>query len=347
MVASLIAYEGDSGRSLLAGTVHQLIAIQQLDWMISATVATGLMVLVGITSWRRLRRRMSYETWYFLHLLGYLAILLAVGHALVLGSDIAGDTWAIAWWVGLYAVVVWLLVQRRVISLVRSLVRPGLHVSGVRDDGGDLRTITVSGPGLRSLSGRPGQWYRLRFGGRGWWWQTHPYSASAAPSTGGLEFTIAVAGDSSRALAHARLGTRVWLEGPYGVFTRAAAKGRPLLLIGGGSGLAPLRAILQDASATDRPVLLLRARSADDIPYHGEMEALAARSGGHAFHAIGRTAATSGDMFDPDRLRHAIPDLTDRDAFLCGPPGLILAARRGLIRAGLDPRHIHSERYDY
>lgn len=346
-LASLIAYEGDSGRSLLAGLIHQSVAIQSLDWMVAATVATALFVVVGLTSWRRLRRRMSYETWYLLHVLGYLAVVLALGHALVLGTDIAGDRWAIGWWVGLHLVVLCLLLTRRFAPLVGSLLRPRLSIGRLEASGGGLTTVTVTGPGIATLQGRAGQWYRLRLGGRGWWWQSHPYSASAVPTVEGVQFTVAAQGDGACALATAAPGTRIWLEGPYGVFTRAAAHGRPLLLIGGGSGLAPLRALLQEAAPADRPVLIVRARDERAIPYRGELEHLTAVNSGQTYHALGRTAASTGDVFDPAALRRAIPDLAARAAFLCGPAGMVAAARKGLVRAGLDPRHIHAERYDY
>ena len=346
VIVSVMAYMGP-GSSFLVGFAKESIAIQQLQWMVAATVSTALIALVSVTSWRRLRKKMAYETWYFLHVLGYLGIVLAVGHALVLGVDMRNHFAAQAWWVALYLATFTLMAWRRVGPAITSLLRGRLEVTRVRPAGPDMVAITVSGPGMASLRGRAGQFYRVRFGGRGWRWQSHPYSVSAMPTTAGLEFSVKHAGDGSAALMRARVGTRVWVEGPYGHFTREAADGRPLLFIGGGSGLAPIRALLQESGPDDRPIVVLRAPHRGEIPYAGEVEKLAESHDGAAFHILGRTSQFKADPFSPEVLLAAVPDAAERAAFLCGPTGLVMAARRGLIAAGVPSDQIHSERFDY
>ena len=60
------------------------------------------MIVIGLSSWRRMRRLIPYETWYFVHLTGYLAVLLGFGHQLTLGADFATDTLAFWWWTALF-----------------------------------------------------------------------------------------------------------------------------------------------------------------------------------------------------------------------------------------------------
>ena len=345
-IASVVAYETAAQGNWFTALVKESIAIQQLEWMVSATVSMVIIAIVATTSWRRIRRRMSYETWYFIHVLGYVGIVFALGHALVLGADIRSDKLAWWWWAGLYAWVFALVIARRFGPAIVSLLREELTVSRVVVAGPEMVAITVSGPGLTSLRGKAGQFYRVRFG-NGWWWQSHPYSVSAVPTTAGLEFSVKNAGDGSLALMKSRLGTRVWVEGPYGVFTREAAEGRPLLLVGGGSGLAPIRAILQEATNADRPIVVLRAPSRDQVPYAGDIEKLAVAKGGAAFYVLGRTADLAIDPFAADVMLQAVPDLTERAVFLCGPTGLVAAARDGLREAGVSSAQIHSERFDY
>ena len=88
-----------------------LIRTQQ--WMIAAFAALVLFVAIGLSSWRRIRRRIAYETWYFVHLTAYLAVVLAFGHQLTLGTDISGHTLSLTWWIGLSAATfAWVVAAR-------------------------------------------------------------------------------------------------------------------------------------------------------------------------------------------------------------------------------------------
>src|SRR5690606_28811424 len=112
------------------------------------------------------------------------------------------------------------------------------------------------------------------------WWQPHPFSLSAAPTTAGLRFTVKQLGDGSADVLRTRPGTRVVLEGPYGCFTAAAAHGAPVVLIGGGVGIAPLRAVLEDCTPAQRPVVIVRLRRPEDLAHRAELERLVAARGG-------------------------------------------------------------------
>jgi DMSO/TMAO reductase YedYZ heme-binding membrane subunit len=72
--------------------------------MLLATAGTLLLVLVTVTSIRRARRRLRYESWHLLHLYAYLGAGLALPHQLWTGTDFIGSPAAIAYWWTLYAV---------------------------------------------------------------------------------------------------------------------------------------------------------------------------------------------------------------------------------------------------
>jgi predicted ferric reductase len=315
-------------------------------WMPSAMAGGALMALVALTSWRRIKRRMAYETWYYLHVLGYLSVALALGHVLVLGSDFAGNLVAQVWWVALYLAVAWTILVSRVWPLAKSLARP-LRVTGVQTLPDGSLSIWVAGPALAAMHANPGQFFSLRFGVRGLWWQTHPYSLSAAPFAGGLRFTF-TPGDDAAAFQRIAVGTRVWLEGPYGTFTADRAHGSAVVLIGAGSGIAPLRAILEDLSPASAPIVLLRVRQAEHAWFVTELQQLTERLGGRLHLITGsRASLAPHDPFSPAALAAAVDDLPTRAAFICGPTGMTRAATRGLRGAGMPASAIHTERYVY
>ena len=104
-----------------------------------------------------------------------------------------------------------------------------------------------------------------RFLTRELWWQAHPYSLSALPQPPYLRFTVKGLGDSSRALAQLRPGTRVAFEGPYGAFTDHARLSDGVLLVAAGVGITPLRALLEDLPAHADVVVIVRASTVADI----------------------------------------------------------------------------------
>lgn len=315
------------------------------SWMVAALVGTVLFTIIGLTSWRRLRRTMSYETWYFVHTLGYLAVLMGFGHQLTLGADIARDTVALWWWVGLAVATVAIIVWSRIGVVVTSL-RRRFYVTAISKEAPGVGSIHVSGPGLRTLRASGGQFFMMRPLAKGLWWQAHPFSVSAAPTNAGLRFTVKELGDDTPALLRMKPGTRVLLEGPYGVFTADQAKGEKVVLFGGGVGVAPIRAILEDCRPEQRPVVMIRVHDERDLIHRAELERLVASRNG-VLHVLAGPRAwfAANDPFAAATLRAWIPDLAERHAFVCGPASLESAVTTGLRKAGMPTRNIHLESF--
>ncbi len=154
----------------------------------------------------------------------------------------------------------------------------------------------------------------------------------------------------------ATIGDTIEIKGPLGGhFVWAPADGGPILLVGGGSGLVPLMAMLRHRAAVESTAafhLLLSTRTAADIPYREELQALAARGDGFDLTlALTREPATRiGDysrridaamMQDVLRSLPAPPLLT----FICGTNGFVNAAADGTIAAGVAAGSIRTERY--
>ena len=120
-------------------------------------------------------------------------------------------------------------------------------------------------------------------------------------------------GEHSHALAGLRPGTRVLAEGPYGALTGAVRSKRRVLLIAGGVGITPMRALFQTLPV--RPgdlTLVYRASEPGDVVFRDELERLARQRGARLFFVVGRRADLGKDPLSAAALR--LPDPRPRPA---------------------------------
>jgi len=321
-----------------------LIRTQQ--WMIAALAALVLFLAIGLSSWRRIRRRIAYETWYFVHLTAYLAVLLAFGHQITLGTDISGRTLALVWWIGLCSATFAWVVMARSGDFIRSLTRGRTVITRLRQEAPGVGSVEIGGPGLRRVRASAGQFFIIRVARRGLWWQPHPFSLSAAPTRDAIRFTIKDLGDGSSDILRTEKGTRVLLEGPYGRFTVDEAEGSRVVLFGGGVGIAPIRALLEDLESHQKPVVILRCKAQDELMHLAEIETLvAARKGTLHVLAGPREWFSAGDPFRPDVLSKAVPDIRERHSFICGPASFEYAIEKSLRALKVPSKQVHRERF--
>ena len=196
--------------------------------VLMASVAGLLLVGVGAVSARAARRRMRYETWYYLHFYTYLAVALAFSHQFATGADFMTNRPARLAWSALYLGVAAAIVWYRLALPVRQAVRHRMRVAAVYPEAPGVVSIVISGRRLAELRAESGQFFRWRFLTRDLWWAANPYSLSAAPRADLLRITVKNFGEHSAALTRLRPGTRVLTEGPYGALTaaRRSAAGR-------------------------------------------------------------------------------------------------------------------------
>jgi predicted ferric reductase len=334
-----------------SGVVAELgTLLATYPFVLAAAVGLGLFVLVAVSSIRSARRRAAYETWFGLHLYVYLAVALAFAHQFVVGSDLAHDPVARLYWIGLYAVAAGLLLAFRVVAPLVLNARHRFVVANVVPEARGVASIYVGGRDLDRLAVRSGQFFLLRLLTRDGWYRAHPFSISAAPNGQYLRFTVKDLGDWSHRLQSVGVGTRVFLEGPYGVLTGARRNRRKVLLVAGGVGITPLRAMLESFAADPGElVLVYRAPNDRDIVFRHELDLLAASRGAVVHYLIGRRGepGVPAEPLGAEALRRLVPDTAERDAYLCGPVEMMDAARRSLLALGVPGRRIHLERFTY
>ena len=317
-------------------------------YVLMATFATGLLLLVAITSLRAARGRLRWETWRFLHLYAYLAIALAFGHELAVGTDFSNDPVARWYWIGLYVAVGLCVLTFRLGHPLWLSLRHDLSVSKIVPEGPGVVSIYVKGRNLDQLQASAGQYFRWRFFTREGWWRTHPFSLSAPANGQYLRLTVKGVGDDSRALHGIHPGTAVGIEGPYGRFTTQRQTLTKVLLIAGGIGITPLRALIEEIPPRrDAITLIYRARSWEDVVFREELEKLVRDRRGTIHYLVGRrgTSEMPEDPLSAQTLRRLVPDIASRDIFICGPAEMMTRIDVILRSIGVAPEHIHFERF--
>ncbi|MFD4602328.1 ferric reductase-like transmembrane domain-containing protein [Streptomyces sp. NPDC058464] len=323
------------------GPVGELVDLAETtEGVLRAVVALGIIIVIGAVSARYARRRLAYETWHFIHLYTYVAVVLAFSHQVAVGTTFTASTAAKTYWYAVWGVALGAVALGRLVLPLWRNYRHQFRVSAVVPESDNVVSVHVTGRDLDKLGAQAGQFFLWRFLTKDRWWQANPFSLSAAPDGRSLRLTAKAAGDGSAALRHLRVGTRVFAEGPYGAFTTLHRQKTESLLIAGGVGVTPIRALLEDLEG--HAVVIYRVGTDRDAVLYDELRDLAVAKGAE-LHLV--TGPPVPDRLAPRELVRLVPDIADRDVFLCGPPPMMNAVLRTLGDLGVPKPQIHFERF--
>lgn len=234
-------------------------------------------------------------------------------------------------------------------------------LTSVRPETARTKTFTFSLPDWQPH--RPGQHYDVRLTAPDGYQTERSYSIASPPEkTGIVELTVERIedGEVSSYLDEVLMpGDRIEMRGPIGgYFVWEASLGGPLLLIGGGSGVVPLMAMLRHRLAVDSRVparLLYSVRSPEDVIYRDELERLAgasrrAHDGLEVIYTFTRSAPPGWTGYarriDADMLAETLSPLgAAARIYICGPTQLVENAADCLVRLGVPPGQIRTERF--
>lgn len=305
-------------------------------------IAVGLIVVIVTLSVRLARRRLSYETWHAVHLLFYVVLTLGIIHQVYEGTAFALNPVTRLYWWGLWTCAIGALLTGRLLRPLARNHRHRLRVAAVVPESDDVVSVHVTGRDLDRLRAKSGQFFLWRFPGHQRWWQANPFSLSAAPNNRSLRLTAKAVGATSAGLRDLPIGARVFAEGPYGAFTLAARSRSATLLIAGGIGVTPVRSLLEDPALGSDTVVIYRVRRGADAVLLGEIRNLAAERGARLHVITGRTGGAN-QPFHPPNLHHLVPDITERDVYVCGPHALTAAVLAALRTLKVPSRQVHAE----
>jgi predicted ferric reductase len=328
-----------------SATLHEAwVLLRSYPDMLAALAGFSLLVLAGVTSYRTVRQRLRYETWWVVHLYLYLGLALAFAHQVVTGVSFIGHPLVRALWIVIWAGTAGMVLVFRVVQPAWRSVRHQLRVAEIRDEAPGVISVICRGRRLDKLAVSGGQFFLWHFLTRDLWWQGHPYSLSALPSPRYLRVTIKGLGDHSRAIAHLRPGTRVAIEGPYGAFTSHARSSDRVLLLGAGVGITPLRALLEDLPPGADVVVVVRASTVHDLVHRSEIAALVKQRGGRLHEIVGPRHQVA---LDARALRRNVPDIAARDVYICGPEEFCSVVTDAAARLKMAPEQIHTEPFAF
>ncbi|PFG33004.1 ferredoxin reductase family protein [Sanguibacter antarcticus] len=318
-----------------------LMTLATIPDMVSALVGTAIFLVVGTSSARLARKHLSYEVWFMLHLSIYVGIFLTFAHQITAGTHFVGSLLAQVVWIALYVgTASSLLMWRVVLPLVRHQ-QTTFRVEQVVPEGAGMVSVWMRGAGLERLSAQGGQFVLVRFLTRGHRWTSHPYSLSTVPTSNMLRVTIAALGDHSSATAHIKPGTRVLVEGPFGRFTAERSTSSGALLIAGGAGIGPIRSISEDLLRRGQDVVVLhRSQTADGLALSSELMDVE----NLRYEPLpGRRAELGYDPLAPHSILSLVPDVAERDVFVCASESLMEAVVISLRSLGVPRNAIHYE----
>jgi len=335
-----VGYASRNGKTIL----DQFVSFQSWEDVTRATVALWLFVAVITSSAIVVWRKLKYETWYFIHLVVYLAILLAFGHQLEVGRDLQDKAFA-AYWIALHLFVLLNLAYFRFGRPLLNHIRHGFTVDRIAAETPDVVSVHLRGRALDRFRFDAGQFAIWRFLAKGYWSEAHPFSFSSSPDGKTLRFTAKSSGDFTRRLKDLKPGTPVLLDGPHGAFTHSMAATGKRLYIAGGIGITPIRSMIGDRPELDS-VLLYGCRTEADIALRGELEGLAAK-GLKLHHVLGNQPGWPGEngFIDKEKIQRLAPDFLQRDAYLCGPWPMMKAVIAALDELGFPRRQLHYEKF--
>ncbi len=230
----------------------------------------------------------------------------------------------------------------------------------------EVRDILVETPRVKSLllhvpewqGHLPGQHVDIRLTAEDGYQAQRSYSIASPPEDDLLALTVEQVADgevSPYLVGDLRAGDRFELRGPIGgYFVWTVLAGGPLCLIAGGSGIAPLMAMLRHRerrSSRAPTALLYSSRSLDDVIYREELDAIARRDGDlRLVHTLTRSQP-AGWMGRRGRIDKALlaetvfPPEQQPKIFVCGSTPFVEDVARHLVELGHDPLAIKTERF--
>lgn len=320
----------------------------------TGVIAWWLMILlIPLAVWRD-RLPIPYEAWRLSHGLGAAAIAALSAHHTLRVGTFSADPWLAGFWIALTGVALASLAH---VYLLKPWLqsRTPWRVAANDPVAERMWQVTLEPAAGPAPDFAAGQFAWINLGHSPWSLTEHPFSISSAPhERPRIAFTIKESGDFTDGIGRIPVGTTAYLDGPHGSFTLAGHPPAPLVLIAGGVGFAPIMGILRHLAATGWPhpiTLIYGNRLASQILYRDEIAALAERLDLTTHLVLSEPPegweGVAGEL-TPEVLARCLGTADPRALyFVCGPVGMMDSVEDTLVRVGVPPTRIVSERFKY
>jgi predicted ferric reductase len=326
-------------------------------WAMRWGVSAGyLLAVLMVLSLLRRKIHLAYDWWQLTHAwLADLVVVMGLAHVLLFGGF--SSTPAMRGTVAVYGVILISLgAYFKIIRPIRLWSKPWEVVEN-REERGASRTLVLRPRGHEGFVFEPGQFAWLNTGKTPFHKDRHPISFSSCAyeeKGANISFTIRDLGDwSGRTVPQLKPGGRLWVDGPFGVFTADREQGMGYVLIGGGVGITPMMSICSTLAERGDPrhvLLFFASREVGDLTFAGEFEALQRRMNLKIVYVIERPDANwTGEKgyLTKEMIRRYLPEHYRRyQYFICGPPPMMDAMEKALPELDVPPQNVHSERFD-
>lgn len=318
--------------------------VESYPYVLQASIALLLLDIVIITSIITVHKRLPYEMWYLVHLLVYAAVLMALFHQIENGQTLIQSDILRYYWLGLYATAFSLVLWRRWLLPLWLHKKHRFKVGHIAAEANGVTSIYVTGERLDEFNYEAGQfnlWQFLQKEVRG---MHHPFTISSSPKDPYLRLSVKAVGDFTGKINRLNPGTPVLISGPYGLFTKRVQTKPKRLFIAGGIGITPIRSMLGDNVQKD-DVLIYAAKTAGDLAFKDEFESMK-KAGLSITYVLSEehSPGTKHGYANKDVL-HGVPDLLQREIWLCGPVPMMDAVTKQLKNLGVKHQSIHTERF--
>lgn len=352
-VTAIFSSAQQNGSTIEDSLIHLIGDYRELLW---ALIGFVLMLAVTVSSITVARKNLSYEIWYLIHLLSYVAVFAAIPHQFAFGSTFLAQPWISTYFAALYIFVLLNVVWYRSLKpLVRSLLG-GFQVRKVVPAGDNSTSITISGKGLEKLKFKSGQFFMVRVMTLKDFWKPHPFSASNSSGENLIRFTIGNRGDFTARMQKIKPRTRIVLEGPYGVFTEAKRSKQKVTMFAAGIGVAPIRSLANQLAAKPGDLTIIyRANTPQDAALSDELLEISQQRGHRLTILTGPRdrniswlpASSVKAKGKPDYvlLTELAPDIIDSDIYICGPTQWINSLLQTLSKLSIPKHQIHIEEF--
>ena len=327
----------------------RLLNILTAPWRARAAVtATVLLILLVLTSVKRLALRLSYEAWRWLH------DIFSVGIAGFALYHIFGVNYYTSiplqrgLWIALGVAWAAMILYIRVIRPWQLLRRP-YQVVEVIEERGKTWSLVLEPVGHPGTPFRAGQVAWLSIGHSPFSMEAHPFSyASSAEHPERFSFAIKDLGDFTSTIGSIEPGTRVYVDGPYGTFDLDHHPGARYVFVAGGIGAAPIMGMLRTlADRGDQRELqfFYGSRSWKEVTFCEELETLQERLNLEVIHVLENPSegweGESGYITKEVLQRRLLCDYRSCTYFICGPLPMIESVERSLEELAVSRRDMH------